>query len=127
VETQSAAWPLEPFWPDDLEPEDGLAIHNADPTDYLTGLLPPASGETRPTFMVLPSDDARDVLVRAIELKSMPYEQYLQSPEWKARSAAARKRSGFTCAFCDSATRLEVHHRTDTRLGANRRPRAPLP
>lgn len=94
-------------------------IHDADPPTggYIRGISPPAPGEQRPTFRVLNPDDAREVLLRAIELKRMPYKEYLQTPEWKARASSARQRFGFKCAFCSSGVRLDVHHRTYARRG----------
>lgn len=54
---------------------------------------------------------------RAAELASMPYADYLQTPEWKARSAAAKQRAGHRCQVCNSPSRLQAHHRTYERRG----------
>lgn len=49
----------------------------------------------------------------------MPYQDYLQTPEWHARRVEQLKRSGFRCQVCNAAnTELHVHHRTYERLGA---------
>jgi hypothetical protein len=114
--------PLDPFWPDNLEPEDVLEIHDADPPTggYILGISPPAPGKQSPTFHMLKPHDARDALLRAIELKRMPYEEYLRTPEWRARASAARERFGLRCSFCSSDDRLEVHHRTYARRGWER-------
>ena len=47
----------------------------------------------------------------------MPYQQYLQTPEWFARRTAALRRAGYRCQLCNRTGRLEVHHRTYERRG----------
>lgn len=47
----------------------------------------------------------------------VPYFDYLQSAEWRARAEAAKKRAGYRCQTCNTADRLEAHHRTYARLG----------
>ena len=59
---------------------------------------------------------------RAYQLAMMPYSEYLQTPEWKARRAATIEYAGGSCMFCDSTRRLEAHHRTYQRRG-NEEPR----
>ena len=60
-----------------------------------------------------PTDDAR-----LRELLTMPYPEYLRTPEWKETRVAALVRAGHSCALDVSHTeRLEVHHRTYDRLG----------
>lgn len=44
------------------------------------------------------------------------YQAYLQSPEWAAKRDAALLRFDGRCAVCNSADRLEVHHRTYERI-----------
>lgn len=46
----------------------------------------------------------------------MTYQEYLQSPEWKALRRRAIDRDGGRCRLCNSNKRLEVHHRTYTRF-----------
>lgn len=40
------------------------------------------------------------------------YEQYIQSPEWRARAEAAKARVGYRCQVCYSNSLIEAHHRT---------------
>lgn len=44
------------------------------------------------------------------------YQKYLQSDWWKERRLKALKHSGRRCERCQSARRLEVHHRNYHRL-----------
>ena len=62
---------------------------------------------------------AREALeARIAELRSLPYREYLQSPEWKERAVLARQRAGYRCQVCNAANvQLNVHHRTYERLG----------
>jgi len=56
---------------------------------------------------------------RLTELRAMPYRLYLRSPEWRQTRAAALVRAGNACSLDVTHTdRLEVHHRTYARLGA---------
>ena len=55
-------------------------------------------------------DDLKDRYV-------IDYHTYLDSPEWKERSALAKARAGYRCQVCDSPDRLETHHRTYERIG----------
>ncbi|HLZ64346.1 MAG TPA: hypothetical protein VKR06_46040 [Ktedonosporobacter sp.] len=51
-------------------------------------------------------------------LRTMPYHEYLQTPEWHERRLRAMKRAGFHCQVCNaSRVRLNVHHRTYERRG----------
>jgi len=54
---------------------------------------------------------------RLQELRTMPYSEYLQTPEWKETRKKALKRAGFKCQLCNSAESLNVHHRTYERRG----------
>ncbi len=58
--------------------------------------------------------------LRKGELVSMPYPDYLQTPEWQARRAAALERAQHRCQVCNREERLEVHHRTYVRRGDER-------
>ncbi|MFH1075760.1 MAG: HNH endonuclease [Pseudomonadota bacterium] len=54
-------------------------------------------------------------------LKTMPYAEYLQSPEWQARRIAHLKSSKFSCQVCNKKdTPLNVHHRTYENKGNER-------
>lgn len=58
-------------------------------------------------------------LDRLVELREMPYRQYLRTPEWRRTRAAALERAGNACSLDATHTQdLEVHHRTYERLGA---------
>lgn len=56
---------------------------------------------------------------RLAELRAMPYREYLRAPEWRRTRAAALDRADHRCSL-DRAhvDRLEVHHNTYDRLGA---------
>lgn len=51
-------------------------------------------------------------------MRSRRYRDYMHSPAWRRRRAQAVKRAGFRCERCGSMRRLEVHHLTYARLGA---------
>lgn len=56
--------------------------------------------------------------VRLEELRFMPYQEYLQTPEWQERRKKAMKKAGFRCQVCNAyGVRLNVHHRTYERRG----------
>jgi hypothetical protein len=56
---------------------------------------------------------------RLAALRAMPYEDYLRTPEWRARRQEALKRAQYRCYLCNTnQSPLEVHHRTYERLGA---------
>jgi hypothetical protein len=57
---------------------------------------------------------------RLIELRTMPYSEYLRTPEWKALRTQKLKQVGFACEFCSSRINLNVHHRTYERRGYER-------
>lgn len=55
---------------------------------------------------------------RLQELRSMPYQDYLQTPEWQDTRKRALKRANFSCQLCNSNNQqLDVHHRTYENLG----------
>lgn len=54
---------------------------------------------------------------RLLELRTMPYEKYLQTPEWREKRELALKRDGYRCRACDTDEKLHVHHRTYARRG----------
>lgn len=45
------------------------------------------------------------------------YQEYINSPEWKATSRRRMRMDGFQCAICGTAKNLAVHHITYERLG----------
>jgi hypothetical protein len=54
---------------------------------------------------------------RVCDLKTMPYREYLQTPEWHVRAQEAYARFGFRCALCNDERDLNAHHRTYERRG----------
>lgn len=55
---------------------------------------------------------------RERELRSMPYQDYLQTPEWRERAAAALQQAGYRCQVCKWNRECRVQHRTYQRRGA---------
>jgi hypothetical protein len=78
-----------------------------------TWKLAGAALECTPNAVVdLPAPD------RLTELRSMPYREYLRTPEWRRARAAALLRAGNCCSLdVTHIDGLEVHHRTYERLG----------
>lgn len=59
---------------------------------------------------------------RLCELRAMPYDQYLRTPEWRRTQTATLIRAGHRCALDVAHTEdLDVHHNTYERLGAELR------
>lgn len=54
---------------------------------------------------------------RLHDLRSMPYDDYLMSPEWREVRKVALARAGGRCQGCNTDQRLNVHHRTYDRRG----------
>lgn len=54
---------------------------------------------------------------RIRQLVQMPYQDYLQTPEWKAKRDEAVARDAGRCRLCYSSKDLQVHHRTYHRRG----------
>lgn len=54
---------------------------------------------------------------RARELAAMPYQEYLQTIEWKMRASSTKIAAGGRCRLCNRGARLEAHHRTYERRG----------
>jgi FtsK/SpoIIIE family/FtsK alpha domain len=58
---------------------------------------------------------------RLAELRAMPYEEYLQTPEWQATRKRILKRDNSQCQGCHGrGITLNVHHYTYERLGCER-------
>ena len=55
--------------------------------------------------------------MRLEELRQMPYQEYLQTPEWQTTRKRALKRAGYRCQLCNSNGCLHVHHNDYSRLG----------
>ena len=55
---------------------------------------------------------------RLKQLRSMPYYDYLTTPEWQATRKAALEYANHACQLCNASNlRLHVHHRTYERKG----------
>jgi len=62
------------------------------------------------------STEINDIRLR--QLKTMPYKDYLQTDEWKARRTAYLKTVGYRCEVCNTNDKtLNIHHRTYKRRG----------
>jgi hypothetical protein len=59
----------------------------------------------------------RAAAMRADELRTMPYREYLQTPEWQERASQTYLRFRGRCALCNAAADLQAHHRTYERRG----------
>lgn len=51
------------------------------------------------------------------ELKTMPYREYLNTPEWQDRRKRHLKSVGYKCQVCNSGGIIDIHHRTYDRRG----------
>jgi hypothetical protein len=56
-------------------------------------------------------------LARLLELKTMPYREYLQTPEWQKRRFSMLRWSRRKCEECHGKNKLQVHHKTYERRG----------
>ncbi len=55
---------------------------------------------------------------RRLSLQTMPYSEYLRTPEWQEKRRAALKRARYACQVCNaSGVEINVHHRTYERRG----------
>lgn len=55
---------------------------------------------------------------RLRQLRTMPYREYLKTPEWQERRAKHLRRASYRCQVCNaSRTQLNVHHRTYQQRG----------
>jgi hypothetical protein len=55
--------------------------------------------------------------VRLAELRSMPYAEYLRTPEWQLKREHVFEYRGKYCGVCRSPDNLNVHHNTYERRG----------
>lgn len=80
--------------------------------------LTPTTSKTKSTPRVSPTTY---LVTNTGDDKSFNYKEYLKSPEWKERSADAKKRAGYRCQVCNRSREdgivLESHHRTYERVG----------
>ena len=54
---------------------------------------------------------------RLAALRSMPYVDYLETPEWRNVRMCALHAAGWRCEVCNTDDELEVHHRAYERRG----------
>jgi hypothetical protein len=54
---------------------------------------------------------------RLEELRTMPYDEYLLTLEWRTRRRARIEEAGGLCQVCNGNVKLNVHHRTYARRG----------
>jgi hypothetical protein len=50
--------------------------------------------------------------LRALELRCMPYQEYLKTDEWQHTRQVQMEDDDWRCRVCNSAKGLHVHHRT---------------
>ncbi len=60
-------------------------------------------------------------LVRIIQLKEMPYDEYLKTDEWRVVANRAKSEYYGRCALDETHTAQHAHHRTYVRRGRERR------
>lgn len=69
-------------------------------------------------------EDFEALLIGLFHVKPrVDYFTYIQSPQWKRKADAAKKRAGYRCQICNrhkSEVTLDAHHRTYERLGDER-------
>ncbi|WP_343060446.1 helix-turn-helix domain-containing protein [Paenibacillus phyllosphaerae] len=63
---------------------------------------------------------ARQKSQKLLDLKNMPYAEYLKTAHWKKLRGTVLKRFEYRCAICNSNESIEVHHRTYERRGEER-------
>lgn len=112
--------PMAGRWPDDGSSASTSTSSSAS-TDLVGGNQqdPGAS----PRVVAIPSIRApreeRPRHSRPFEAKKWPgtYEDYIKSPQWRARRDVALRLAKWRCAKCNRKDRLEVHHNTYERMG----------
>jgi hypothetical protein len=56
--------------------------------------------------------ERRSLETRRSALKTMPYREYLSTPEWGEKADRVRAAWERRCALCNRSGPLDVHHRT---------------
>lgn len=64
--------------------------------------------------------ESRERSERRQFLRTMPYREYLQTPEWQAIRKGALYRAKYRCQTCASPGKMHVHHRTYVNRGDER-------
>ena len=63
-------------------------------------------------------ENMTSALKRLAELRAMPYNEYLQTPEWRERRESAVLAAKGKCSLCNgTGDTIHVHHRTYARRG----------
>jgi 5-methylcytosine-specific restriction endonuclease McrA len=87
-----------------------------EPLNDLMKHMTPRKNASRPSFR-LTSPEESITPSRLEQLRTMPYGEYLQTPEWKEMRGYALEVATHRCQVCNSAKSLQVHHRTYERRG----------
>lgn len=105
--------------PDGLHADYGFSTNPAARTPPPSGSSSAAGQESyRPVFTPPFVPQAPSYAPTVHQLRTMPYQQYLQTEHWQFVRRAALARAGGRCQLCNSPSRLQVHHRTYERRGA---------
>jgi 5-methylcytosine-specific restriction endonuclease McrA len=62
----------------------------------------------------------QDRLVQIAFLRSLPYQEYLQTPHWQLKRRKKLRLSGYRCERCAGKSELHVHHITYLNRGDER-------
>ncbi len=103
-----------------------LAIHYSVLRDQLRGFVtPPYDDWPLIRQQTAEIERWRDQIIerwrdadRLEELRTMPYREYLRTPEWQSRRRIALVAASHRCQVCNASDNLDVHHRTYERRGA---------
>jgi len=61
---------------------------------------------------------AAQTRIKKRQNKNVPYDDYLNSPDWKRRRGIILRRAGYKCELCGaSGVPLDIHHLTYERRG----------
>ncbi len=100
--------------PVNYEPDDGRLYPFVPVIDVPDDTPPPILADLLPALA-----EYLDVEERRALLKKLNYrEQYLRSDHWRAARKVAIQRAGYRCQRCGATGRLDAHHLTYQRLGA---------
>lgn len=80
-------------------------------TDHLWAANRPDSVQATPKPAV------SQQISKSIQLQTMPYVDYLQTPEWQAKREQALRLAEHRCQICNASGSLQVHHRSYERRG----------